>query len=195
MTTKIYHGNITAVSLAKAISARFTDRDMIAQFSQHDDQVLVKIASRRDAQSGGRTSIGVVLHQLEDGVAVRIGKQDWLGIAASLGATALTVRRNPFGLIGRLDDLARDIENLTLDDKLWSLIDEVARTMNASQELSERLRRTTCAYCDSANPVGEPRCIACGAPLGHSQPRTCKNCGFVAALEDLDCTNCGQPLI
>ncbi len=194
MTTKIYHGNITAKTLAQAISTRFTDEDLLARYSKNDDQYIVRIASRRDAQSGGKTSIGVVLQQLEDGVAVRIGKQDWLGIAASLGVSALTLRMNPFGLIGRLDDIAQDIENLSLDDRLWDLIDEVAAAMNASQLLSERLRRTTCEYCITANPVGEPRCIACGAPLGNTQPTTCLRCGFVAAPEDRVCVNCGADL-
>ena len=86
----------------------------------------------------------MVLQQLEDGVAVKIGKQDWMGIAASLGMSALSVRRNPLSLLGRLDDIAQDIENLTLDDRLWELIDEVAETMNASQRLSEKLRRNKC---------------------------------------------------
>ena len=166
MTTKIYHGNITAKTLAQAITTRFSDEDLMAEFARSDSQYIVRIASRRDAQSGGKTSIGVVLQQLEDGVAVKIGNQDWLGIAASLGISALTARRNPFGLIGRLDDIAQDLENLSLDDRLWALIDEVAATMNASQHLSERLRRTACEYCNTANPVGEPRCLACGAPLG-----------------------------
>lgn len=194
MTTKIYHGKITAKALAQAISTRFTDEDLQARHSRNDKQYIVQIASRRNAQSGGKTSIGVVLQQLEDGVAVKIGKQDWLGIAASLGVSALTIRKNPFGLIGRLDDIAQDIENLSLDDKLWDLIDEVAATMNASQHLSERLRRSACEYCNTANPVGEPRCIACGAPLGDSQPRTCLNCGFVSAPDDQACTNCGEKL-
>ena len=194
MTTKIYHGNITAKTLAQAITTRFSDKDLRAEYAKSGGQYIVQIASRRDAQSGGKTSIGVVLQELEDGVAVRIGKQDWLGIAASLGISALTARRNPFGLIGRLDDIAQDLENLSLDDKLWDLIDEVAATMNASQRLSERLRRTACEYCNTANPVGEPRCIACGAPLGDSQPRTCMRCGFVAAPLDTVCANCGAEL-
>jgi hypothetical protein len=194
MTTKIYHGNITAKTLAQAISTRFTDEDLLARYSKNDNQYIVRIASRQHPQSGGKTSIGVVLQELEDGVAVKIGKQDWLGIAASLGISALTIRKNPFGLIGRLDDIAQDIENLSLDDKLWDLIDEVAATMNASQQLSERLRRAACDYCNTANPVGEPRCLACGAPLGDSQPTTCLKCGFVAAPGDLVCTNCGAKL-
>ncbi len=194
MTTKIYHGNITAETLAKAITNRFSDNDLAARFTKSDSQYHIQIVSRQDAQSGGKTSIGVVLQQLEDGVAVEIGKQDWLGIAASLGISALTARQNPFGLIGRLDDIAQDIENLTLDDKLWNLIDEVAATMNSSQRLSEKLRRNVCEYCNTPNPVGTPRCIACGAPQGDNQPVTCLKCGFLMTEADLICTNCGAAL-
>lgn len=194
MTTKIYHGNITAENLSKAIVTRFNTNDLSARYSISGDQYIVQITSRRDAQSGGKTSIGLVIQQLKDGVAVKIGKQDWLGIAASLGLSALSLRFNPLNILGRLDDIAQDIENLSLDDRLWEVIDDVATTMGASQELSERLRRTACEYCNTANPVGEPRCLACGAPLGDSQPRTCVKCGFVSKPEDIACTNCAAPL-
>ena len=194
MTTKIYHGKITAENLAKAIATRFNTNDLVTRYTSNEDQYHLQIASRRDAQSGGKTSIGLVLQQLGDGVAVKIGKQDWLGIAASLGLSALSFRLNPFNLLGRLDDIAQDIENLSLDDRLWEMIDDVATTMGASQQLSERLRRMACEYCDTANPVGQPRCIACGAPLGGTQPRTCDKCGFIAAPEDIACTNCGSAL-
>jgi hypothetical protein len=61
MTTKIYHGNLTAKTLAQAISTRFTDEDLLARYTHSDNQYMVTIASRRNAQSGGKTSIGVVL--------------------------------------------------------------------------------------------------------------------------------------
>ena len=194
MTTKIYHGNLTAENLTKAIVTRFNTDELSSNFAKSGDQYVIQIASRRDAPSGGKTSIGLVIQQLEEGIAVKIGKQDWLGIAASLGLSALSFRLNPLNIIGRLDDIAQDIENLSLDDRLWEVIDDVASTMGASQELSERLRRVACEYCNTANPVGQPRCIACGAPLGDSQPRTCPKCGFVAAEEDSNCTNCGEVL-
>jgi predicted amidophosphoribosyltransferase len=51
-----------------------------------------------------------------------------------------------------------------------------------------------CEYCLTANPVGEPSCIACGAPLGEAQPRTCLNCGFVVRMNESICPNCKQPI-
>ncbi len=194
MDTKIYHGDITALELAKALVGRFNQGNLMAQAVKSGEQFIVQIASRRDASSGGRTALGLTLQQIKEGVTVRLGKQDWLGIAASLGVSLLMAKANPLNLLGRLDDVAQDIENLNLDEKVWEVIDEVAETMGASQELSERLRRTTCAYCDTANPVGQPRCLACGAPLGDAQPRLCEKCGFVAAPEDVVCQNCGDKL-
>jgi DNA-directed RNA polymerase subunit RPC12/RpoP len=73
-------------------------------------------------------------------------------------------------------------------------VDEVARSASASFELSERLKRTVCEYCGTANPVGEPSCIACGAPLGKVQPTTCPHCGFVVKTGEIVCSNCGQKL-
>jgi hypothetical protein len=194
MDTRIYHGKVTAADLAQALVARFNHGNLVAQASKSKSQHIVQVASRRGAQSGGKTALGITLQNVDDGVAVKVGKQEWLGIAASIGSTILAVRSNPFRLIDRLDDIAQDIENMNLDDKVWDVIDEVAGTMGASQQLSERLRRTGCEYCGTANPVGQPRCLACGAPLGDAQPRTCLKCGFVAAPEDIACTNCGEPL-
>ncbi|NJD59942.1 MAG: zinc ribbon domain-containing protein, partial [Anaerolineae bacterium] len=118
----------------------------------------------------------------------------WLGIAASLGTTALWAIKNPFNLLGRLDDLAQDISNLQINEQVWEAIDEVARAAGASKELSNRLRRAVCQYCRTANPVGEPSCIACGAPLGDVQPQTCPNCGFVVKSTEIKCPNCKKPL-
>ncbi|MFC1936745.1 zinc ribbon domain-containing protein [Chloroflexota bacterium] len=194
METKIYHGSIKAKDLAQALTVRFNRTNLMANTKRSGDQYIVQIASRRDSRSGGKTALGITIQQLEEGVAIKLGKQSWLGIAASIGTTLLAARRNPFNLLGRLDDVAQDIENINLDDQVWDVIEEVATTMGASQQLSERLRRTGCEYCETANPVGQPRCLACGAPLGGSQPRLCSNCGFVAAPEDIACTNCGEAL-
>ncbi|HAX68831.1 MAG TPA: hypothetical protein DCY14_04430 [Anaerolineae bacterium] len=56
------------------------------------------------------------------------------------------------------------------------------------------MRRTTCEYCHVATPVGEPSCVACGAPMGRAQPTTCPNCGYVVRAGDKTCPNCRQVL-
>ena len=166
----------------------------MAQKVTSGDKVVVQIASRQMRTSGGQTALGITLQQNQDGVTVQLGKQSWLGIAASLGTTAISALVNPFNLVGRLDDLAQDIENLQLDENVWEAIEEVAKAAGASFELSEHLRRMVCEYCGVANPVGEGRCVACGAPLGNVQPITCPHCGFVTTSSETTCPNCGKPL-
>ena len=158
------------------------------------NRVIVQIGSRPGSVTGGDTAISVILQKVEDGVAVKLGQQAWLGIAASLGTTALAAIKSPFNLLGRLDDLAQDIQNLQIDEQVWQAIDEVAKAAGASRDLSERLRRAMCPYCRVANPVGEPNCIACGAPLGEVQPRTCPRCGYVVKKSELICPNCKQAM-
>lgn len=192
---KIFHGNIQPVDFADALIAEFNHANMRAQQLGDDNEIVVQISTRDYRRSGGDTAITVTLAKVSDGVAIDIGRQSWLGIAASLGSTAFSALRNPISLLGRLDDVAQDIESLQIKDRIWEVVENVAYTAGASFELSERLRRLVCDYCDTANPIGEPSCIACGAPLGKSQPTTCSYCGFVVSYNEEICPNCKQPLL
>ena len=194
MDQRIFHGELTAEEVGRALVAHFTRGNLIAQNFKSGEKMIVQVATHRMSTSGGQTALTVSLQPVEDGLAVQVGEQSWLGVAASLGTTFFSAWRNPFNILGRLDDLAQDIENLQLSDQVWRVVENVARMKGASFELSERLRRLACAYCQTANPVGEPSCIACGAPLGPAQPKTCRNCGFVVKSEESVCPNCGQRL-
>jgi DNA-directed RNA polymerase subunit RPC12/RpoP len=194
MERRIFHGNLTPDELANGLIAQFNRGNLQAQQLGQGNQVVVQIATKPIPSSGGQTALSVILERIEDGVAVQIGSQSWLGVAASLGLTALSALRNPLNLLGRLDDLAQDIENIQLSDQVWQTIERFARLRGATFELSERLRRIVCPYCRTANPIGESNCIACGAPLGESQPVTCPQCGFVIKHEEPVCPNCGMKL-
>jgi hypothetical protein len=191
---RIFHGNFSPDDFALALLGEFNHGNFRAQQIGDNKQIIVQIATREASSTGGSTAMTISLRSIEDGVAIQIGKQSWMGIAASLGESAFWALRNPWNLIGRLDDIAQDLENLQLTEEVWNVIEKTARSLGASFELSERLRRTTCGYCLTANPVGEPACIACGAPLGLSQPRTCLKCGFVTNSMEKKCPNCGQIL-
>jgi hypothetical protein len=191
MEQRVYHGELTASYLASALISRFNRGNLRAQQIGSGIQVVVQIATRQGALSGGMTALNVILQEIEGGVTIQVGKQAWLGIAASLGVTTLQLLRNPFSLVGRLDDLAQDFESLQLSEMVWETLETAARAAGASYEMSERLKRLVCTYCDTANPVGEPACIACGAPLGKLQPDTCKKCGFVLKANERVCPNCG----
>jgi len=194
MDRRIFHGNIKPNDIAHALMAEFNRGNLQAQVLGNKDKMAVQIVTRSVAMSGGQTALTINLQAVEDGIMVELGQQAWMGIAASLGQTALSALRNPFSLLGRLDDLAQDIESMQLNDNIWKVIDGTVVTLGASYALSEKLKRISCEYCGSANPLGEANCLACGAPLGDAQPTTCHNCGFVVSIEEVICPNCNAKL-
>jgi len=194
MDRRILHGNIKPNDIAQALLAEFNRGNMQAQVMGTSNKMAIQIATRMGAQSGGQTALTITIQNVEDGIMVEIGQQAWLGVAASLGQTAISALRNPFSLLGRLDDIAQDIENMQLNEKIWKTIDQVAASLGASHELSERLQKIVCKYCETANPLGEGSCIACGAPFGDAHPVSCKNCGFAVSIEETICPNCRQKM-
>ncbi len=192
MEQRVFHGNITPADVTQALLAEFNQGNLRAQVLGESGHLTVQIATSQWSRSGGQTALAVNIQKIEDGVTVQIGQQAWLGVAASLGQSAIAALMNPLNLLGRLDDIAQDIQNLQLNEKVWEIIAREVRAKGASHQLSERLSRLTCEYCGSANPVGEPSCVACGAPLGAVQPRTCAKCGYVLTHGENFCPNCGQ---
>ncbi len=191
---KTFHGNVTPDDFARALMAEFHHGNLTARQVGRGGQRVVQIASTSNPVSGGRTAITVHLTAVEDGVHVRVGQQDWLGIAASMGVTALSALRRPITLVNRLDDLAQDIASLQLTTRIWQAISNAADTLGVTHELSARLRRLTCHYCLTANPVGAPHCVACGAPLGPNQPIACPHCGYIVEAGTSICPQCDTPL-
>jgi hypothetical protein len=194
MDRRIFYGNIKPSDIAQALMAEFNRGNLHAQVIGTQEKMAVQIATRRGSMSGGQTALTVNIQKVEDGVMVDLGQQAWLGVAASLGHTAISALRNPFSLLGRLDDLAQDIENIQLSEKVWKSIDRAVTTLGASHSLSERLARVACEYCGTANPLGEGNCITCGAPLGSVHPTTCPNCGFAVDSREITCPNCKKAL-
>jgi Double zinc ribbon len=194
MERRIFHGNLTPSSIAQALVGTFQRGNLRSQLVGENDDLIVQISSRPGAISGGQTAVTIHVKKVEDGILVEIGEQSWLGVAASLGTTAISTLFNPWNLLGRLDDIAQDIESIQLNEKIWQTINETVKTAGASLQLSDRLLRLSCSYCGTANPVGEGNCIACGAPLGKDQPRTCPKCGFVVLRDEKVCPSCNHPL-
>jgi hypothetical protein len=194
MDHKIFYGTISPNDISQTLISHFHRGNFRVQQVGNGDQIMVQIATSNLRSAGGQTSVSIALQAIEDGVIVDVGKQTWLGVAASLGETVFAAIRNPMGLLSRLDDIAQDIESLQITEEIWKVIEETAYNLNAGQEISEKLRRLSCNYCGTANPVGDPNCSACGAPLGANQPITCKNCGFIVALSAKKCPNCDDLL-
>ena len=194
MPQRIYHGKITNSDLARAIIAHFGHGNLRVQQFGSGDTLVVQLATAPYAQSGGKTALSVSLQNVVDGVSVEMSKQTWLGVAASLGVSTIATLRNPLNLLNRLDDIAQDIEYVQLVENVWKVIDQSARALGSGFELSDRLNRYVCDYCNTANPPGEPSCIACGAPLGDIQPKTCANCGYIIKKYEKTCPNCGKTI-
>jgi predicted RNA-binding Zn-ribbon protein involved in translation (DUF1610 family) len=195
MDRRVFHGSITPSDVAQALTAEFNQGNTQTQLLGESGNLTVQIASSQFSRSGGKTAVSVNIQQIDDGIMVQVGELQWLGVAASLGQTAISALLNPLNLLGRLDDIAQDVSSLQLNEKIWQIISNVARAAGANQELSERLSSVTCEFCGSANHVGASTCIACGAPLGAAQPKTCPKCGFVLTHDEKSCPNCGQAII
>ncbi|MGD8403353.1 MAG: zinc ribbon domain-containing protein [Anaerolineales bacterium] len=194
MERRIFHGILSPTDIAQALLAEFNRGNIRAQVLGKSDKLAVQIGTRPGSMSGGQTAITVTIQKAPDGIMVELGQQAWLGVAASLGQTAFSLFRNPFNLIGRLDDLAQDIESLQLSESVWEVIARTAASAGASHQLTDRMSRLTCEFCGTANPLGEPACIACGAPLGNVHPISCGNCGFVILRDEKKCPNCGEKI-
>lgn len=194
MDIRIFHGKLSPDDLIRDLINNFNRKPYIARTFTSGEKSIVQIVTEPYPTSGGQTALTVAISPVEDGVSVQIGKQEWLGVAASLGKTAISAFRNPLSILSRLDDLAQDIENLQLSEKVWDVIEASAKMAGATFELSERLKRIICDHCNTPNTLGESNCIACGAPLGSVQPITCKNCGFVLTSIEKTCPNCGNAI-
>lgn len=194
MSTRIYHGNLDPRLIADRLSASFGHGNYLVQKIGSPDNLTIQIATKPNRRSGGRTAMTANISRVDDGISITLGKQNWFGVAASLGMTALSAVRNPFSLLSRLDDIAQDVESIMLEDQIWGVIDQTARQHGTGQALSARLSRTVCPYCQTANEVGAGRCVACGAPLGEVQPAGCSSCGFVVKNNETVCPNCKNKL-
>jgi len=191
---RTFHGNIVPADMAAALIAAFNQGNLRCQQLGQGDKVMVQIATATSAQSGGRTALAVTIQKHTDGVTVSIGQAEWLGVAASLGQTALATLLNPWNLIHRLDDIAQDITSLTLEQKAWEALERYARTAKVTKTISARLQAVTCPYCNTANKLGVADCENCGGPLGEAQPVSCGKCGNVMPPKSKFCSNCGTAI-
>ncbi len=190
MDQKIYHGDIKPKHIADAFVAQFNRGNWRTQVFGDDENLKIQIATRSDASSGGQTAVTIAVQKTESGIAVQIGQQEWMGVAASLGQSALATLMNPWNLLGRLDDIAQDIENLQMVDSAWQLINNTVKNAGISLQLSERMQSIACNYCGTANQIADSNCISCGAPMGNTQPKSCNQCGFIVFQNEPICPNC-----
>jgi hypothetical protein len=165
MEERVYYGAITPQDFANALNAYFNRGNYRVQQIGSGPKMMLQIGTRESARSGGKTAIGISLQSLDKGVIVQVGRQALWDVAASLGITALSLLRNPWLLLERIDDLAQDIQSLQLSEAVWEVIEKTAHLHNAGRQIADALSQVVCEYCRTPNKTGEAHCIACGAPL------------------------------
>ncbi len=196
MEQRTYRGNIEPNGLADALVARFNHGDLMAhKIVGQDGHVLVQIATRDWGWGAARSALSVGIAPVEGGVRVTVGQQQWLDAAASLAITGLGALVNPLSLLGRIDDIARDVGKLTLPDKVREAIEHYCDSVGAKLGLSEQQIVVTCPYCGVGNPVGAGVCSACGGSLAEAQPIACPKCGFISPNDARFCSRCGTALM
>jgi len=189
---RTYRGNIDAMGLARVLVARFDRGDMMSQLvTGQEGHVMVQIAVRDYGWGAARSALSVGIAPVAEGVRVTLGQQRWLDAAASLAITGLAALVNPLSLLGRIDDIARDVGKLTLPDQVWGAVEHYCESVGAQLGLAEKQLMVTCAYCGVGNSVGAKTCSACGGSLAAVQPVACPKCGFVVPRDALYCARCG----
>ncbi len=122
-----------------------------------------RIFTQRQYRGSSATAIYIHCRPSERGLEVTISEQEWAEIAASLGTTIFATILNPINLLGRINHLATDVQNLSLGERVENFI-RTYSTRVASQS-QDAFDRSVCKYCRTRNePIG-PHCISCGAPL------------------------------
>ena len=195
MEQRTYRGEIDPEGLADALMARFNHGDLMAQRVQgQEGHLMVQIATREWGWGAARSALSVGIAPVEGGVRVSVGEQRWLDAVASLAITGLGALVRPLSLLGRIDDIARDVGKLTLPDQVWKAVEHYVESVGAKLGLSEKQIVVACPYCGVGNPMGVGTCSACGGSLADSQPRVCGECGFISPPDARFCSRCGQRL-
>lgn len=196
MEQRTYRGEIDVEGLTGALLTTFNTGELMAQAVRgQDGHVLVQIATRDSGWGAARSALSVGIAPVQDGVRVTIGEQRWLDAAASLAITGLGALINPRTLFWRIDDIARDVGKLTLDDQVWKAIEHYCDSVGARLGLAEKHLVVACPYCGVGNEVGVGKCSACGASLVEVQPVACHKCGFVLPKGSRFCSRCGIKLV
>ncbi|MFQ6015035.1 MAG: zinc ribbon domain-containing protein [Anaerolineae bacterium] len=196
MEQRTYRGDIDPEGLADALIAHFDHGDLMAQkVTGQDGHLMVQIATRERGWGAARSALSIGIAPVQDGVRVTVGEQRWLDAAASLAITGLGALINPRSLLWRIDDIARDVGKLTLDDQVWDAVEHYCDSVGARLGLAEKHLVVACPYCGVGNPVGEGKCSACGGGLAEVQPVDCHKCGFVLPQGSRFCSRCGTALV
>ena len=193
MDQRTYHGEIDPDELANALLAQFNQGSTAAQRLGRGERAIVQIGTL-DRQRRIENALTVTISKTADGVDVSLGQQQWLDAAADLAQAGLGALFNPLSLLGKLDEVARDVSSFNLPQQVWATVEQYCRSVGAGLGGSPQTMMIACAYCGVANQRDAPSCVGCGAPLGEVQPVYCPKCGQVVPHGTKFCARCGTKL-
>lgn len=192
---RLYHGEISAEDMARALVLRFDQGETRAQWLRSEtDRAVVQVQSRKVERGDPDTAVTVHITPSTRGVTVSVSEQRWLGVAADLAKTGVMGWLNPLRLLNELDDIARNVRWLGLGSEIWDAVDEYCQSRGSGRGTAAAFQNVVCSYCGTPNDIGTHTCQACRAPLAEVQPQVCARCGFLNDPEAALCVNCGAKL-
>jgi hypothetical protein len=189
----------SASTIANALVSEITDDDTRATVSETEDATIVRILQRQEPRLQLSPALTVTLIETDEVLTVAMsdlspdvkrGALGSIGRNALQGGRRLLLRRRGLpgvldaagGLIAGIEDVAEDIQELSLPRRVWLVIDLVGaaaedtyleerrrkRALEREREAAERAW-THCEWCGRAYAEEEAnivQCPSCGAPRG-----------------------------
>lgn len=195
MEQRTYHGQITPESLAQALLDQWDRDETVAQALETEGGIIVQIGQRGEGwfEEEPRNALTVGIEQLEDGVRVAMGQQQWYKAGGQLMVGGLIgffpfFFTWPLGNLFRGDDPPPDRD---LPGQIWQTIEQNAGQAGAATGPTRRLATVVCPACGVANPEGAGHCSACGQSLDAT---ACPQCGATNPQGANFCIRCGTNL-
>jgi hypothetical protein len=189
----------SAATIADALVAEIADADTQVTASETEDATIVRILQRQEPHRQFAPALTVTLIETDETLTVAMsdlspdvkrGTLGSLGRSALQGSRRLLVRRRGLpgvldaagGLIAGIEDVAEDIQDLSLPRRVWVVIDLVGaaaedtyledrrrkRALERKRQAAERAW-THCEWCGRAyaeEEAGVVQCPSCGASRG-----------------------------
>jgi hypothetical protein len=177
----------------------------MAQKVGQGDNILVQIALLGHHGRRIRSTIGLSITRVPDGVSVATGQSNWFDAPAMAGGLIGAIFWPPLLLF----PLARGIRDYGLYQDVWNAVDTYCTQVGAMQASSTTAHGVYCPRCGAVNDEDAPACAMCGTPLassfqGQPQPTSVPNdlrndfpsqspqSPPAAAAERIICPACGQ---
>lgn len=195
MEQRIYHGPIEPRRLAQALLDEWDQGETIAQAVTVEGGVVVQIGQRESGWFGEepRQALTLGIEQLDDGVRVSLGQQQWYQEGGQVFVGGL-IGFFPFFFAWPLGGLLRGPgapPDEDLPARIWRSVEGFAAREGAATGPTRRLSTVPCPNCGVANPEGAGRCSACGAVLDQA---ACPACGGANPPGARFCIHCGTQL-